>query len=89
MMPSSALSTLFPKMKGAPSIEVGDMSTYQTDVYNKPLLICMIVMAAIILTYLMRPRSKRKHKKTTSDETQTLTTITDLAPLYIFKKLEI
>lgn len=62
-------------MKGAPLIDARDISSYKTDIFDKPLLIWMIVMISIILTNLMRPRSKQKRKNTTSgDEIQTLNT---------------
>ncbi len=75
MLLSSALSKVFAKMKGAPSIDARDISTYLIDIFDEPLLIRMIVMIVIIMTYLMRPRSKQKHMNTTSgDEIQTLNT---------------
>ena len=92
MIFSTALSTLFPKMKGTPLIEVGYISSYQPDFCNKPLHICMIVTLTIILANLIRPRSKHKHMQTTSgDEVQTQTLINKsvMLNLYIFKKLVI
>jgi hypothetical protein len=52
---SKALSRLFSKMKGAPLIEVGEITSNQSDNCNEPLHVCMIVTLTIILANSMRP----------------------------------
>jgi hypothetical protein len=92
MMFTKALSTLFPKKKGDPPVNVGDINTYQADDCNEPLFIFLILILSIILTNLIRSRSKRKQMQTTpGDETQIQTLITKTVSLNlnIFKKLEI
>jgi hypothetical protein len=51
---SKALSRLFSKMKGAPPIKVGEITSYQSNNCNEPLHVCMIVTITIIFANLLR-----------------------------------
>ena len=71
MMFSKALSTLLRKNKGNPQVDVGDISSYQTVDYNELLFIFLILIPMVILTNLIRSRSKSNEMQATSgDETQ-------------------
>jgi hypothetical protein len=87
---AKALSKLFSKMKGAPPKEVGEITSYQTDVCNEPLQICMIVALMIFFANLMRQsrETTQKHVRNISPyEIQTQIPITEKVKLnlYIFK----
>ena len=89
---SNALSTLFAKMKKSPQIEVGDTTSYQADIWNEALFICLIVVLTIIFANLIRPRSKQTLMQITSRyeiQIQILITKTDRLHLNICKKLGI
>jgi hypothetical protein len=78
----NALSTLFPKKKRNPSIEDGDVSSYQTDVFNGLLLIFMTAILTIILANLMRTWIKQRQSYSTNED-NILTLITKIVKLNV------